>query len=179
MPVEHSRQHPDGRFVPGDARHRKNQKHGDCVWIDGRRNATVEYATWRLMHRRCSDKATPGEKKYYYDRGVRVCDRWSDYALFLADMGRRPSEQHSIHRIKNENGYAPDNCKWATAEEQNDPTNKKPYPASTYTYNGETLTLRQWSSKLKINLNTLKSRVYRRKLHISEALGTPRSTQCP
>lgn len=33
-------------------------------------------------------------------------------------MGPRPSQSHSIERLDNDKGYGPDNCKWATKQEQ-------------------------------------------------------------
>ena len=48
-----------------------------------------------------------------------VCDRWlNSFENFLADMGRRPSVNYSIDRIKNDGNYEPGNCRWATAKEQ-------------------------------------------------------------
>jgi hypothetical protein len=38
---------------------------------------------------------------------------------YLADVGERPSLEHSIDRIENELNYDPDNCKWSTVKEQN------------------------------------------------------------
>jgi hypothetical protein len=52
-------------------------------------------------------------------RGITVCDRWLDsFANFYADMGPKPSPQHSIDRINNSGNYEPSNCRWATPTEQ-------------------------------------------------------------
>jgi hypothetical protein len=38
-------------------------------------------------------------------------------ALFLEDVGRRPSPAHKLRRIHLELGYSPKNCKWMTDED--------------------------------------------------------------
>jgi hypothetical protein len=56
----------------------------------------------------------------YGARGVTVCDRWrKSFDDFLADMGRAPSQAHSLDRINNDLGYEPGNVRWATDHEQN------------------------------------------------------------
>lgn len=75
------------------------------------------HQSWRAMRRRCN---APQDAAYanYGGRGIRVCDRWATFKNFLADMGLRPNEAHSIERINNDGDYEPGNCKWATDTEQ-------------------------------------------------------------
>ena len=88
-------------------------KHGGAV----RGTKTVEYTAWQAMHARCN--ATKGrDAKAYRERGIGVCERWQVFENFLEDMGLRPSAEHSLDRRNNNKGYSPDNCRWATPEQQ-------------------------------------------------------------
>lgn len=92
----------------------RNTTHGHAA--RGRRH--VLYQVWCALVRRCTDPKS-ADWPDYGGRGITVCDRWrTDFAAFLADMGERPSPKHSIDRIKNDRGYEPGNCRWATGSEQ-------------------------------------------------------------
>jgi hypothetical protein len=81
-------------------------------------STTPTWKSWKSMHERCEDPRNASYKRYGA-RGIKVCERWSDFTLFLADMGERPSKEYSIDRIDPEKGYEPGNCRWLTVKEQN------------------------------------------------------------
>lgn len=84
----------------------------------GASRRSAEYQAWRDMRARCSNQ-NAGEWSRYGARGIRVCDRWSaSFEAFLADMGERPSADHSIDRINPNGNYEPTNCRWATRAQQ-------------------------------------------------------------
>lgn len=116
---------------------------------------TPEYNSWAGMLRRCT---TPTNPKYpeYGGRGIKVCQRWNEsFQAFYDDMGPRPSSAHSLDRIDNDGDYEPSNCRWATRAEQQ--SNRR--VNHLVTYNGETLTVKQWAEKMGISEVTLLGRL--------------------
>lgn len=80
------------------------------------RRSSPTYMTWKGMRQRCND---PNAKSYadYGGRGIKVDPRWDSFEQFLADMGERP-EGKTLDRKDPDGDYTPENCVWATREEQ-------------------------------------------------------------
>lgn len=112
---------------------------------------TITYKSFDGMKQRCLN---PQDEHYpnYGGRGITVCDRWrNSFENFLADMGERPSKQHSIERKDNNGNYEPDNCKWATATEQSN--NRR--SSRLLTYNGKTQSLALWCRELHLRRDSV------------------------
>jgi len=94
------------------------------------------YKTWEAMIRRCHDPKNRAYKNYGA-RGVKVTERWHNFNVFYAEVGNKPSPNHSLDRIDNDGSYAPDNVRWATAAEQ--AQNRRMNPRNTSGYTGVSL----------------------------------------
>jgi hypothetical protein len=76
----------------------------------------------------------------YGGRGIQVCARWFDAALFHTDMGDPPTPQYQIERRDNDAGYTPENCYWATPAQQSRNTRR----THLITFRGVTLCALDW-----------------------------------
>lgn len=114
-----------------------------------------EYAVWKAAKNRCHNPKSQGFARYG-ERGIRMCDQWrNNFAMFIADMGRRPSPNHSLERKDNNGPYSPENCIWATLAEQS--VNKR--SNARITFRGETLTKSQWAARVGISTRALDERL--------------------
>lgn len=116
-----------------------------------------EHRVWLNIRSRCYIKSDSAFE-YYGGRGIAMSDEWrSSFHAFLADMGPRPSDKHSVDRIDNNGNYCKENCRWATATEQQNNTRAN----KTITHDGQTLTIAEWSRVTGIFVKTI---AYRRRM---------------
>lgn len=133
------------------------------------RTETREYETWQAIKHRCYYL---GHNRYhrYGGRGIVVCDRWlHSFEAFFEDMGPRPGDGYSIERIDSDGPYSPENCRWATATEQqnNKVTNVH------ITHNGVTKTMAEWARCTGISESALRRRLRTLGWSVSDALEKP------
>ena len=116
---------------------------------------TPEYRVWAHMKERC-EKTDKRHGKYYYDKGIKVCERWVDsFSNFFEDIGKRPSSFHTIDRIDSNRNYSPENCRWVTndVQQSNKSNNIR------ISFSGKTLTYSEWERTLGLPKGKISSRV--------------------
>ena len=77
------------------------------------------YSIWQNMKARCKG-STSHNKKYYTDKGIKVCDEWvNDFPAFKAwALQNGYDDTLSIDRKDNNSGYSESNCRWVTQSTQ-------------------------------------------------------------
>lgn len=156
------------KIIKGDYLTRKGRPIKSCGCLRSRKGEisssykhgmreTIFYKKYQSMKKRCNNP----KYKLYGGRGITVCNRWLKFENFRDDMYESYKEHKlnnnytSIERINNNDNYCPENCKWATYEEQaNNRRNN-----CLLTYKRQTLTASQWAKKLNINRSTFNSRL--------------------
>lgn len=148
------------------------------------RTAHPLWAVWYQMKRRCH-YAMHVAYKDYGGRGIAVCERWRfgeegihPFDCFTRDMGPKPSKDYSIDRVDNNQGYSPENCRWATRAEQSQ--NRRAcvvsYNHSTLlSHDGQTMDASSWERRLGWTKDTVCRRL-RRGWSAHDALTVPPRT---
>lgn len=123
------------------------KKHGEC--------GTRLYKIWSNMIQRCSNEKNDSFLLYGAN-GITVCEEWKEFAAFHEwAMANGYGNKLSIDRIDNDKGYSPENCRWATPQEQTD--NRK---CTIYlSFNGKRQTLKRWSDETGIPYRNLLWRI--------------------
>lgn len=139
-------------------------KHGGAA-----QGSRSEYQIWKGIRKRIYNSRAASYSRYG-GRGISICERWEDsFENFLADMGARPSPQHSVDRRDNDGDYCPENCYWATASQQNRNTGRK----LILTYKGESKPLAEWAESIGMRYRQLYRRIYTNKMTLEHAIETP------
>lgn len=98
------------RFMPG------HRAHGSKNALRHGMKGTPEYAAYQGAKFRCTN---PNGNRWlrYGGRGIRFL--FTSFEQFFAELGSRPSPEHSVDRWPNNDGnYEPGNVRWATKSEQ-------------------------------------------------------------
>jgi hypothetical protein len=127
---------------------------------------TPEWYSWFGLKKRCINKNSINYKNYG-GRGISVHSDFlgnNGFLNFLNHVGKKPTPNHSIERIKNELGYEPGNIKWATPLEQS--LNRRKSSIKSSNFRGVRF-IKKWNNwrstitlnGLKTNLGTFKNEI--------------------
>jgi len=97
------------RFVVGHAARKHNM------------SGTPEYKAYDGAKDRCT-RSTHKRWQDYGGRGIEF--RFTSFEQFLAELGPRPTPEHTLDRSNNDGHYEPGNVRWATQLEQQN--NRRP-----------------------------------------------------
>ena len=127
------------------------------VFADRAKNSNKSnplYTAWKGMRARCRNAKRP-DFYLYGGRGITVCDEWSSFAKFAADMQAGYMPGLSIERENTNGPYCKNNCRWATPKQQanNRRSNRL------LTFNGKTQNIEAWSVELGIKFGTIHQRL--------------------
>ena len=116
------------------------------------------YRIWCGIKQRCLNPEGTGYE-HYGGRGIGICEEWktSPEAFIEWALKNGYSDELSIDRIKNNEDYSPENCRWCTREEQE--RNKR--TNHLLTYKGETHCVAEWAEITGISYNTIITRLQR------------------
>ncbi|MDU7339315.1 MAG: hypothetical protein E7L17_14525 [Clostridium sp.] len=114
------------------------------------------WVIWCGMKSRCSNPKNIAFKNYGAI-GIKVCDLWRVNFLefYNWSMQNGYKEHLTIDRINTSGNYEPDNCRWATYEQQENNRRNTVY----FTACGNKLPVSEWSRRIGISSSTLRWRI--------------------
>lgn len=156
-----------GKYTRNVRNHRKEMK--ELCGVPNKYSHLRIYGIFKGMHGRC-EIPTNSHYENYGGRGISVCAEWSGrdgfFYFYKWSMENGYKRDLSIDRIDNNKGYSPDNCRWATTDEQirNRRTSKS------FIHNGKTVSLKDIAKNNGTTYGKLYFRVIEKEMSIDEAL---------
>lgn len=147
-------------------------------------SGSPEHVLWASMRQRVKPTSR-NDRRWYADRGIKVCQGWQLFENFYSDLGRRPTSKHSLDRKDNDGHYSCGKCdecttngwtmnvRWATPQEQG--LNKRQTRYATI--NGTTKPWAEWCALVGVSTGTAKRRIERDGWTLERALTTPPKQQ--
>ena len=113
------------------------------------------YRIWHGMIDRCENHNNLYHGSYG-GRGIYVCEEWHDFKTFYDwAINSGYDDDLTIDRIDNNDGYYPDNCRWADRVTQLNNTRRNRY----LTYCGVRHSFSEWSRILNVPRSSLQYRI--------------------
>lgn len=135
---------------------KRQEQASQMNYIHGGRRTRL-YSIWSNMITRTEN---PNGTAYhrYGGRGIKVCSEWRDsFPIFRAwALAHGYRDGLTLERIDNDGGYSPDNCRWATWQEQFNHRCDTHY----ITFDGKTQSLTRWARERALPPSALFQRVY-------------------
>jgi len=114
------------------------------------------YGIWVHIRDRCGNRKCK-QYKWYGGRRIAVCERWMKFENFYTDMAKGYRKGLFLERIDNDGDYCPENCRWATNNEQSVNKTTTRY----ISFNGRTHALAVWARMMDVGTSVLWTRIRR------------------
>lgn len=123
--------------------------HGETCGSTHGKSRSPEIIAYGQAKARCT-QLNRRDASRYMQRGIKFL--FTSFEQFLAEVGRRPSTEHSLDRYPNKDGnYEPGNVRWATRMQQVRNKNN----TLLITAQGKTQSTAEWSAETGIGQNCL------------------------
>jgi hypothetical protein len=125
---------------------------------------TPIFRRWAAIYDRCLN---PNDRAFHHygGRGITIDPRWLRFENFLADMGPRPDGME-LDRIDNDGPYSPQNCRWATRQEQMKNTRR----TRLIVLGGKTMCVKDAAREIGIKNDRIAIRVHKKGISHQEAI---------
>lgn len=140
--------------IPADHFFRKCRPRRGGLWRHGLSDSPLE-GIYENIKDRCYNPNAVNYKNYGA-KGIAICEQWlgNPGAFYEWALANGYQEGLQIDRKDNGKGYAPENCCWRTHQQnQNNRSNN-----TRLEYDGQNLTLAEWSRHTGIKRTTLSAR---------------------